>query len=112
MVFTIVTSIRIYFQKTLKKKQHENGHLAHYDSFRGGGSHISKMMIIIREIRFKLDRNFDEQITSDADLIRVICRTNMSASGMKSLTLWNKLSQYDGRQSSLQWDYAKYKIVF
>ena len=37
MVFTIVNSTEFTFRKY---KKHENGHLAHYDSFRGGESHL------------------------------------------------------------------------
>ena len=37
MVFTVVNSIQFTFRKYEK---HENGLLPHYDSFRGGGSHM------------------------------------------------------------------------
>ena len=40
MVFTIVNSIEFTFRKC---KKHENGHLPHYDSFRGRGSHFLKI---------------------------------------------------------------------
>ena len=77
MVFTIVNSIEFTFRKYENMK---NGHLSHYDSFRGGGSH----MVVVLTLLVSVTISAQDVIVA---LEKMVCPSNLPTPALKVVSV-------------------------